>query len=214
MMYHPQVVVTEVSLPSAVVTVSGDAAKPGIFPALGDLTLIDYISLAGGLYKSTLTGNPETSPTVTLIRPGLAEPVTIPLGPDPATSPYARVPVFAGDEIRIGKLGVVYAVGALHNQGAYPLKAATATTVTELIALAGGIGYEASSGSASIVRTSGTGRVLLNVDIGKILSHEQADIALQRDDILFVPTNKLKAAIKGGGASLIIALASAYIYKN
>ena len=213
MIYHPQAVVTEVSLPSAVITVSGDASKPGIFPAQGNLTLIDYLSMAGGLAKPAVMGDVEASPVVTLIRPSLPAPVTIQLGADPATSPYARIPVFAGDEIRIGKLGVVYAVGALHTQGAYALKPTSATTVLELIALAGGIGYEASADASSIVRTSGGTRVLIPLNVNKIINHQQADIPLQGDDILFIPTSKMKAAIKGGGAGVITALASAYIYK-
>jgi polysaccharide export outer membrane protein len=149
---------------------------------------------------------------VTLIRTSLGKPVSIPLGPDPEKSPYGRIPLFPGDEIRVGKIGVIYAVGAFKTQGAYPLKSTSPTTVTQLVGLAGGIGYEAASGEAHIVRTTGDSKMLISLNVAKILKRQAPDVTLQSDDILFVPTNQMKAAIKGGGTGLIVSLASAYLY--
>jgi polysaccharide export outer membrane protein len=209
MVNDAQVSVNTTSQPSAVVNVSGDVAKPGLFPSLGQLTLIDYISLASGLNSPNFQG----SPIVTLVRPSLPAPVTIPIGPDPKLSPYARIPIFSGDEIRVGKAGVVYAVGAFRAQGSYPLKTTSPTTVMQLVAMAGGIGYEADYGDAHIVRDSDHGRVLVAVNAGKILKGKAADVPLQANDILFLPTNLMKAALKGGAAGIVAAFATAYIYK-
>lgn len=211
----PQVIIDAVSQPSAVVTVSGSVNKPGVFPAFGNLTVSDYINEAGGLIEYvpvTAIGSSPASPVVTLIRPSLKEPVAIPLGPDPKASPYGRIPVFAGDEIRVGKVGVVYAVGAFKSQGIFPLKNSSPTTVLQVVAMAGGIGFEADKSDAQIIRTRDGARFLVHVNVSKILSGKMADVALQSEDILFVPTNQMKAAIKGGGTGLIVSLASAYVY--
>lgn len=208
----PDVVVSAEARPSAVVTVSGQVAKPGVFPALGSLTILDYLSEAGAFAQDATPGNiPLASTTVTLIRPGLPHPVLIPLGPSPKESSYGKIPAFPGDKIVVGKVGMVYAVGAFRAQGAFPLKQNTPTTVMQLAALAGGIGYEADLDDAHVVRTQGDKRVVLPVRVAKIIRGKEADISLQPDDILFVPTNRLKAAIKGGGSGIIVSLATAFL---
>ena len=216
MVRHPQVVVVADSLPSNIVTVSGQVARPGNFPAFGKLTLMDYLSAAGGILEFVPNGTTAVDTTgsllITLIRPGLPSPVVIPLDPNPSSGRYGRIPIFPGDEIRVAKVGTVYAVGALKAQGAFPLKNSGQTTVMQLIALSGGIGYEADATDSRIVRRNGANKVLIAVDVRKIMKGQAPDMALQSDDILFVPTNQLKAAIKGGGSNLIVSLASAYLY--
>jgi polysaccharide export outer membrane protein len=215
---HPQVVVVAESLPSIIVTVSGQVAKPGNFPAFGNLTLMDYLSAAGGILEIVPNGATAFDTTgsllITLIRPGLPSPVVIPLNPNPASGRYGRIPIFPGDEIRVAKVGTVYAVGALKTQGAYPLKNSGQTTVMQLIALSGGIGYEADATDSRIVRSQGDAKVLIAVNVHKIMQGKAPDMALQSDDILFIPTNQLKAAIKGGGSNLVVSLASAYLYAS
>jgi len=214
---EPQVTVHAVSQPWVIVTVSGDVAHPGTFPAFGNLTVIDYLSQAGGLNENPSPGPPANSPAnavVTLIRPSLPTPVSIDLGADARHSPLAKLPVFPGDEIRVAKLGVVYAVGAFRTEGAYPLKSATPTTMLQLVALAGGIGYQADKKDARILRSGRTGRQELNIDVGRILKGKAADVPLQADDIVFVPTNSMKAALKGGGSGVIVSLAAAYLYAH
>lgn len=211
----PQISIVVLKRPSAIVTVSGNVLKPGAFPAAGDLTILDYLSQAGAFSDVNLTQTAvPASTTVTLVRPSLPAPVTIPLGPDPRKSEYGRIPAFPGDQILVGKVGMVYAVGAFRTQGGYTLKSTTPTTITQLVALAGGVGFEADLGDAHVVRTVGHNRVLLPVKVKRILEGKDPDIALTSDDILFVPTNRLKAAIKGGGSGLIVSLATAALYTH
>jgi polysaccharide biosynthesis/export protein len=211
----PQISVAAVKRPKAVVTVSGFVSKPGVLPVDGDRTILDYLSEAGAFSQlGQNPAEPNPSTVVTLVRAGLPAPVNIPLGVDPQKSPYGRIPAFPGDQIMVAKLGMIYAVGAFRLQGVYPLKAESPTTLMQLVALAGGIGYEADLNDAHVVRTLGTSRFLLPVNVGRILDGKAADIPLMSDDILFVPTNKLKAAIKGGGSGLIVSIASALIYTH
>ena len=203
----PGTTIETVERPHQVVTVSGNVAKPGVYPATGKHTLSDYLSTAGEL-KDT------ASSTVTLTRPGSISPIAIPLGPDPRNSTFRSIPIFAGDEIHASGVGTIYVIGATKIQGAFPLKNNTPTTVFEAIALAGGIGFEAAANSSQVVRTQGDKRILIPVHVAKIITGKEPDLLLRNDDILYIPTDKGKAAIKGGGAGLIVSLASTYIYAH
>lgn len=215
MVRDAQVTVIAELRPTDVVSVLGNVTKPGIFPAVGNLTLEDYLSQASGFIESSggpSFANSPASYTVTLYRPSLGMAVRVPLGPQPADSIWGKIPVFAGDHIRVDKVGVVYAVGAFRAQGGYQLKNSTRTTVAQLIALAGGIGYEGAYGDSHIVRRENGQQTLIDINVAKILKGTEPDLTLQPDDILFVPTNLLKAAIKGGGPGLIISAVDAAVF--
>jgi len=216
MIKDPIITVNVVSRPSAVITVSGAVARPGVFPATGNLTISDYLGMAGGLNGTSgeSTAGAPASSVVTLVRRSLSVPVEVPLGPKANSSPYGRIPVFAGDEIRVGKLGSVYTIGALHTQGAITLNGSSATTVLNVISIAGGVGYQAKPKEAYIIRVSGDQKIVVNVPLKAILTGKAPDIAMQDQDILMIPTSQIKAAIKGGGAALIVSVASALIYNR
>lgn len=214
MVRDAQVTVISDLRPTEVVSVLGNVTKPGTFPAVGNLTLADYLSEAGGFVESASGGpNSPASYTVSLIRPGLDGPVRVPLGVQSSDSPWGSIPVFAGDQIRVDKVGVVYAVGAFRTQGGFQLKNSTRTTVAQLIALAGGIGYEGAFGDSHIVRKQGGQQTIIDINVSKILKGTAPDLVLQPDDIVFVPTNELKAMIKGGGPGLLISVDTAAIYR-
>lgn len=214
MVRDAQVTIISELRPTEVVSVLGNVTKTGTFPAVGNLTLADYLSQAGGFIESASGGpNSPASYTVTLFRPGMTSPARIPLGPQSSDSQWGRIPVFAGDQIRVDKVGIVYAVGAFKTQGGFQLKNSTRTTVAQLISLAGGIGFEAASGSSHIVRKENGQQTLIDINVAKILKGTAPDLVLQPDDIVFVPTNELKAVIKGGGPGLIISVATAALYR-
>ena len=215
MVRDAQVTIISEMRPSDVVSVLGDVNKPGIFSATGSLTLADYLSQASGFVESSSAGQSTNSPasyTVSLLRPSLGNPIPVPLGPELGTSTWSRIPVFAGDQIRVDKVGVVYAVGAFKTQGSYQLKNATRTTVAQLIALAGGVGYEAASAQSHVVRRQNGQQTLIDINVAKILKGTAPDLTLQPDDILFVPTNQMKAAIKGGGPGIVASIADAALF--
>ncbi len=216
MVNHAQVTITSDLRPNEVVSVLGDVGHPGTFPANGSLTVADYLSQASGFIESSGSvqgGSSAASYIVTLIRPTLSAPVRIPLSPKAADAPWGRIPLFPGDQIRVNKIGVIYAVGAFRNQGSYQLKNMSHTTVIDLVALAGGVGFEADHGDTHIVRKSDGKDLVIALKLSRILKGKDPDVVLQADDILFVPTNQLKAAIKGGGPSIIVSLATAALYR-
>ena len=102
-------------------------------------------------------------------------------------------------------------MGAFRLQGQYALKNNAPTTVIQLMAMAGGIGFEGVRKDARIIRTNGDAQFMLTINISKILKGEMADMTLEPNDILFVPTNEMKAAIKGGGAGSFVSFANALV---
>jgi polysaccharide export outer membrane protein len=62
-----------------------------------------------------------------------------------------------------------------------------------------------------IIRTTGNQRTLVKLDIKKVLYGKAPDPVLQADDIIFLPTNTLKAIIASGGAGTVLGLASIMI---
>jgi polysaccharide export outer membrane protein len=200
-----QVVVSIDSSPTATVSITGEVNHADAFPAYGRRTLGDYLSQAGGL-------KPTGSSIVTLVRPGLPSPIQLDLGTTPSNSEAGAIPLFAGDTVIVPSTGLAYAVGALRAQGVFPLKNTGPTTVLQLVAMANGVGYEGALNSSVIVRKTPQGLKEVPVRLGDILRHRTHDIALQADDILYVPTDKAKAAIKGGATGLAVALATAYVY--
>jgi polysaccharide biosynthesis/export protein len=207
MVKNPHVHVALVDQPSQTITISGEVFKPGVFPAYGAKTLIGGISLAGGL-KDTASRN------ITLLRPATGQTYVINLGDDPKTALAANIPLFKGDTVIVGVAGVVYVVGAVKNSGVYRLKSSSSTTLRQAIAMAGGTGYEAKLSKTVIIRNDDGRQIEIPFPINKNVSKPLNDITLESNDIVYVPTNSTKAAVKGGGVSIAAVLASAALYRN
>ena len=79
--------------------------------------------------------------------------------------------------------------------------------------MAGGAGYEAKLNKTVIIRNDDGRQTEIPFGINKGVSKPLNDIALRSNDIVYVPTGSAKAAVKGGAASLAVALASAALYR-
>jgi polysaccharide biosynthesis/export protein len=198
----PQITVQLTDSPNQFVTVTGE--MHGVVPVAGEKRLFDVLSAAGGLPATA-------SHIITLNRRGVAEPIVVDLGSDPVQSSHANVPVFAGDTVIVAKVGVVYLLGAFRTQGAVPLKQNTPLTLMQLAAIGGGTGFEAKYDDLQIIRTVGMDRQVVHVDIKKVFNGTAPDPPLQAEDIVFLPTSEMKAAIKSGGISTLMGIASILI---
>jgi len=189
-------------------TVNGSALVTGEMHAIvavaTERSLKDVLLTAGGLPANA-------SHTVKIVRPGVAVPITVDLGTDLATSETANVPVHPHDIIQITRASVVYVLGAFAHQGAVPLDQASPLTLIQLAALSGGIGYEGKYDDLRLIRTVGTERKVVNVDIKKVRDGKAPDPVLQANDIVFLPTNSMKAALKSMGANGILGIVSVLI---
>ncbi len=198
----PQVSIQLTEAPNQSVTVTGE--MHGVVPVAGQKRLFDVLAAAGGL-------PPTASHLVTINRPGVAQPIVVDLGTDPARSEQANVPVFARDTIVVSRVGVVYLLGAFKSQGAVPLQQNAPLTLMQAAAIGGGTGFEGRLADLRIVRTVGLDRKVVRIDIKKVINGTAPDPVLQADDIVLLPTNPMKAAIKSGGVSTLIGLASILI---
>jgi polysaccharide export outer membrane protein len=200
----PQVSIQITESPNQVVTITGE--MHGIVPMVGgEKRLFDVLAAAGPLPVTA-------SHTITINRPGVAQPIIVDLGTNPATSALNDVPVFAQDTIVVARVGVIYLLGAFKIQGPIPLQQNSPLTLMQAAAIGGGPGWEGKANDLRIIRTVGLERKFVTVDIKKIFNGKAPDPVLQTDDIIFLPTNAMKAAIKGGGIGTTLAIASTLLY--
>jgi polysaccharide biosynthesis/export protein len=216
MFRDPQVSIQIMESPNQVCTVIGELH--GVVPILGERRLFDVLAAvgggsSGGIGATTIVagggGLPSTaSHIITINRYGAAQPITVDLGTDPAKSAMANIPIFPRDTIVVPRVGVVYILGAFKNQGAIPLQQNSPMTLTKVTALAGGQLFEGKPGDLRIIRTTGLTRQVVRVDLKKIINGKDPDPVLQAEDIVFLPTSPMKAAISSGGVSTLLGLAS------
>lgn len=201
---NPQVSIQLLESPNQIITVTGE--MHAVIPALGgSKRLLDVLSAAGVL-------PPTASHLIAINRPGLAEPITIDLGPDPLRSAQANIPIYAHDTVVISRIGLVYLLGAWRLQGAVPLQQNTPLTVMQVAALGNGFGWEGKLDDLHIVRTVGLERRVVRVDFQKVLKGKRPDPVLQADDIVFLPTSSMRAAIKVGGINTLFGILSTIIF--
>lgn len=195
---NPQVTVTVTEAASQFVSVGGE--MHAIVPVAGERRLLDVLAAAGNF---PLTA----SRVITVVRPGVDKPIILDLGSDPTASAKNNIRILPGDAILVSRVGVVYMLGAFKVQGAIPLQQNSPLTLMQATALAQGAGFEGRFEDLRIVRTVGLERKVVTVNIKMVMLGKAPDPVLQADDIVFLPTNALKAAIKGGGVNTVASLA-------
>jgi polysaccharide export outer membrane protein len=177
-------------------------------PVTNERSLRDVLLTAGGLPANA-------SHTVKIVRPGLEKPIVVDLGTDLATSAAANIPVRPHDIIQITRASLVYVLGAFQHQGAVPLDQATPLTLLQVAALSGGINFEGQYNDLRLIRTVGTERKVVTVDIKAIRDGKAPDPILQANDIVFLPTNDMKAVLKNLGIGGVLGMVSLiYSLKN
>jgi polysaccharide export outer membrane protein len=173
-------------------------------PVATQRSLKEVLLAAGGLPASA-------SHTVKIVRPGLKDPIVVELGTDLAASETANLQVQPHDIIQITRASVVYVLGAFKTQGAVPLDQASPLTLMQLAALSGGINYEGQYDDLRLIRTVGNDRKVVKVDIKKVRDGKADDPILQANDIVFLPTNDMKASIKNLGVGGVLGIVSLLI---
>jgi len=195
----PEVTITVTEGPNAAVTVVGE--NHASVPLVGQRGLLEVLNAAGGLGAAT-------SHVITINRPDVPTPIVVDLGTDPAHSAMANIPVFPGDIIVTGKVGVAFAVGAFKTPGTIPLAGNTPVTLMEATAVTGGAAYEAKMSDLRLIRTVNGQRTVVKLNMQAVLEGKSPDPVLQPNDILYLPSSAWKASIQNGSASLGFSLVS------
>jgi len=166
-------------------SVLGEVARPGVYPVPGQQQLFDLISAAGGF-----TEKAGRSITVTH-RDQPDKPITVPLSRNVSDNPESNIAVLPGDTIIVRKADLVYVVGDVGRPSGFLMDSGH-LTVLQAIALAGGTTRTANLGGTRIIHRGPDGLSETLVGLKKILRAKAPDVAMQADDILFVPTSATK----------------------
>jgi polysaccharide biosynthesis/export protein len=187
---RPRVLVT-VDAASTGITVLGEVRSPGVYQPSGKHMLSDVLAMAGGL-----TAN--TGRIIEISTSAAPEQKTL-LPWDPTmhnTTIYDRV-VQAGSRILVKPCGVAYVGGNVAHPGIYPICASQVTTVSQLVAMAGGHQISSYMSHTILVRTQSDGsRVVQQIDINKVVKAQNADPVVREDDIIFVPLSGVKYTLR------------------
>lgn len=203
---EPDVSVSIAEFHSQPVSVIGDVNSPGVHQIEGRKTLIEILSLAGGL-------RPDAGPSVKITR--RIEWGRIPLADakdDPtgkfsvaevelkplieARTPEKNITIRPYDVLSVPHAETVYVIGDVGKVGPLLLNESHSISVLQAISSSGGILRTASAGDAKILRPVGGGPKWdeFPVDIKKILKGQAKDQKLMAGDILFVPSSTGKRA--------------------
>lgn len=195
----PDVLISVTDSNVDIIGVMGEVNSPRAIPAFAPMSLFDALSAAGGL-------KPDASHSISILRDGVNEPLLVVLNSNPANAVGQNIPLYPGDRVIVPRTGVVYVVGAVLHSGAYPITPDTPLTVTQAVVLAGNMGFQAAPTETRIIRTTGAKRREIRVNLSRISGGKDPDPILQNDDIVMIPSNPIKAAIKGGGVGIAIGL--------
>jgi polysaccharide export outer membrane protein len=199
---NPEVTIQVVDTVNGTAIITGEIH--GTVPVATERSLREVLLIAGGLPATA-------SHTIKIVRPGQADPIVVDLGTDLASSTAANIPVHPHDIIQITRASVVYVLGAFPRQGQVPLDQAAPLTLLQLVALSGGVGFEGQYNDLRLIRTVGTERKLVEVDIKKVRDGKAPDPVLEANDIVFLPTNAMKAMLKNLGTGGVIGLVSVLV---
>ena len=206
LLLSPQVNVLIKEFASQGVSVIGEVQHPGVFQVLGARSLLDVISMAGGL-----TNVADTRITVKRRR-GSEHPITVKLKTDdPEASLTNNVQIYPGDLIVVPRAGIVYVLGDVTRPGGFVMQDSGKITLLQALAQAGGASKSASLSKTVLMRKNAQGYATTKLHVGKIQKGEAPDLDLHSNDILFIPNNRLKNAISGT-ESVITSIGSASIY--
>jgi len=181
---NPEVKVTVAEYHSRPISVMGAVKKPVQFQAVGSVTLLDALARAEGLTEFAGT-------EILLTHGDATERIPVKALIDNA-DPSVNFTLHGGEQIRVPEAGKIYVAGNVKRPGAFPVRDGSENSVIKLVAMAEGLAPY-SYKEAFIYRKSATGPPQeIPVDLSKILERKSPDVALQVDDILYVPDSKGK----------------------
>jgi len=200
----PQVAVSVTEFRSQPISVIGEVMSEGVHQLQGKKTLVEIISLAGGVKddagsKIKITRKLEWGP---IPLPGAKN--------DPsgqysiaevdvkniveARDPAENIRIYPEDVISVPRAEIVYVIGEVTKPGGYVLRERQSISVLQALSMAGGASKGAGIKNARILRlvADQDERQELPLDLKKIMSGTGPDAQLHAEDILFIPGNVQK----------------------
>jgi len=205
---HPEVSVFVEEYATETVTILGQVAHPGTVRLTAPRSLIDVLSLAGGLTESAdrhivierKAQGAEPEQRIRVFLPNRADDTL-----------NANVFVRPGDAVIVPKAGIVYVLGDVAHPGGYVMQNDSQLTVLQAIALAAGASKTASEKHIRLVRNVDGITQSLDLPLRDMERGREPDVPLQANDILYVPFSMAKN-LSMGLANITAAAGSALIY--
>jgi polysaccharide export outer membrane protein len=97
------------------------------------------------------------------------------------------------DVISVPAAQLVYVVGSVKKGGGFALAGRPSLTVLQVLALCEGLDPRAAPDRARILRRGPDSEEQIPVNMKKIMAGKIEDVVLRPNDVLFVPTNTMKA---------------------
>jgi polysaccharide export outer membrane protein len=202
---HPEVSVFVEEYATQTVTILGQVAHPGAMHLAAPRTLIDVLSLAGGLTESA-------DRHIVVQRAGKdGERIRAFLSNRADDALNADILVRPGDTVIVPKAGIVYVLGDVAHPGGYVMQNDSQLSVLEAIALAAGASKTASEKHVRLVRNIDGISQSVDLPLRDMERGRSPDVPLQANDILYVPFSLMKN-ISLGIADITAADSSALIY--
>ena len=197
----PSVTVSVAEYKSQPVSVVGQVQTPGVHQLQGRKSLLEVISVVGGL-------KPEAGHLIKITRKLEYGAIPLPTAKNDGTgkfsvaevsvkrimnaqSPEENIQIEPFDVISVPKAELVYVVGNVKRSGGFVLGDREKVTALQAISMAEGLDKEAAANGAKILRLSPNGgdRQEILVALGDILKGKKSDVPMEPDDILFVPSS-------------------------
>ena len=202
----PQVVVSVEEVRSQPVSILGSVNTPGVHQVQGHKTLLEMLALAGGMrldagYSIRITRQLEWG-CIPLPKAHLDDSRRFSVaevnlkGIIEAKNPEDNIQIFPHDIISVPKAEMVYVIGDVKRSGGFVLGEHQSMSVLQALSLAEGLNGTADGRHARILRLKRDAdqREEIAVDVKGVLTGKKPDIALQGDDILFIPGSTGKKA--------------------
>jgi polysaccharide export outer membrane protein len=181
----PYVTVAVSEYHSRPVSVIGAVKRPVVFQAAGDVTLLDALARAEGLA-------PEAGGEILLSHPtfdgqrGAVQRIPVKDLIDKA-DPALNIRLTGGEDIRVPEAGRVFVVGDVKKPGAFTVRDDGDATVLKALAYAEGLQGHAGRQAFIYRREASGSKQEIPVELKKMMQRKTPDVALEADDILYIP---------------------------
>ncbi len=204
-MKHPEVTIRVQEYATQDVSVLGQVRTPGTYAIDTPQTILKILSLAGGL---TDTADRQVS----IQRHHSSEILTYYLSNRSDAALTDVVMVYPGDTVLVPKAPLVYVLGDVNRPGGYSISTNDSRlTVMQALAMAGSVNKTSVKSRIRLIRTTDSGQIELPIHLDAIEKGKRVDIAMQPNDILYVPFSWMKN-VALNGSSIAASTAGAAVY--
>ncbi len=195
---NPHVSVSVAKYRSKKVVVLGEVEKPGVYSINRELTILDVLSMCGGLtdragdrlilLRGGSAATSVTSASGKFVRGiGAGQEVRVVSLVDLLQKGNLKenYRVKNGDIIFVPEAGKVYLFGEVKKPGVY--KFHEGMTLLQAVVKAGGFTVRAAPSRVRIIRMSGGKEKVIEVNMKKIIDNEEKDVKLKNGDVVVIP---------------------------